>query len=309
MNAHESHEMAPEFRAQLEWQIASALRRESRFATPVAVSLRRLRAAVAVLAVLAVGSMAVVASAQVQNAKQRDTLVEMARAEEMLVALRLDLARAAYQEAQRGFEVGTTGRESLQEAERQVRTMELRLARIRLDIEEIQSTSAAPRNDLQAPLVGKRDFVRDRLALELEAAQRALVTAEQGLRDAQVRVEVGTGSRGALAEAEARLHEARGEMLRLKSMLDLRLQSLNGTIKIEDMAIATRRLELTLRRDWLVRELQAARTRVQEVRGRVDTGLSTQLELKRAEVEALEREIELQKIRREIESLGGVRRN
>ena len=31
----ESHEPSPEFRARLEWQIATALRRDSRFATPV----------------------------------------------------------------------------------------------------------------------------------------------------------------------------------------------------------------------------------------------------------------------------------
>ena len=32
----ESHEIAPEFRARLEWQVESALRRETRFAEPPA---------------------------------------------------------------------------------------------------------------------------------------------------------------------------------------------------------------------------------------------------------------------------------
>jgi outer membrane protein TolC len=76
----------------------------------------------------------------------------------------------------------------------------------------------------------------------------------------------------------------------------------------EELAAALRRMELTLQRERVQRELEIARGRVEEVRRRVSTGLAEQLELKRAEVDLLEREIELQRVRRELEMLAAGRR-
>lgn len=302
------HEVAPEFRAHLEWQIESALRRETRFAAPVAGSLNGLRAAVVVLALLAIGSTAVVVSGEVQDVRQRNVLLDSARSEAELLRVRLDLVRADYQEAQRRFEVGTAGRESLLAAEKELRALEARLKRVQLDIAEIEATSAAPRDELQAPLVGNRDFVDARLLIELETAQWSLSAAEQALREVTKRFDVGMATRAAQLQAEADLAEARAAIQRAVAMRKLRLESLQGVVKVEDVAVAARRLELTLRRDWLQRELELARARVAEVRRQVDVGMATQLELKRVEVEVLERELELKRIQREIEALPAVRR-
>lgn len=304
----ESHEPTEQFRAHLQWQVESALRRETRFAAPAAAGMPWLRAALMVLVGLAAGGIAVIASEQVQDARQRDVLIEAIRSEESLVRVRLDLARADYQEARRRVEVGTAGRETLQDTERQVRAMEAALKRLQLDIEEIQITSAAPRNELNAPLVGQRDFVRDRLALELETAQHALVAAEQAVTQAQQRVEVGTGPRAALLQAEAQLAQARAGMQRVHAALDLRQRSVRGEIGTDDLAPTLRRMELTFQRDRVQREREIARVLIEEVRRRVEVGLASQLELKRAEVELLERDVELQRIRRELEALPAVRR-
>jgi outer membrane protein TolC len=304
-----SHDVRPEFRAHLEWQIESALRRETRFATTAAGGrMPRLRAALVVVAALATGGIAVAASGELQDARQRDLLIATANSEEALVRLRVELARADYDDTRRRFETGTAGRETLQAAERQLHEMEAALARIRLDIEEIRLTSAAPRNDLQAPLVGERDFVRERLTLELETAQRGLVAAEKALEQAKQRVEVGIAPRAAQLQAEAELEQARARLQQLSATLDLRQRALNGEIKAEELATALRRIELRLRNDRLQREMQIARGRVEEVRRLVEIGQGTQLELKRAEVELLERELELQRIRQELEMVGGVRR-
>jgi outer membrane protein TolC len=304
----ESHEITPEFRAHLEWQIESALRRETRFATPISGGVARLRGALVVIAALAVGGIAVAASGELQEARQRELLIETARSEEALVRLRVDLARADYQEARRRFETGTADRETLQAAERQLRAMETALARIQLDIEEIRTTSAAPRNDLQAPLVGQRDFVRERLTLELDTAQHALVAAEQALAQATQRVSVGLAPRAVQLQAEAELAQARARMQQLRATLDLRQRSLRGEIKVEELAPALRRMELTLRRESVQREIEIARGHVEEVRRLMAIGQATQLELKRAEVELLEREVELQRIRQELEMISAVRR-
>ena len=303
-----SHEMRPEFRAHLEWQIESALRRETRFASPAGGRQPRLRAVLVVLAALVTGGIAVAASGELQDARQRDLLIETARSEEALVRLRVELAQADYQDARRRFETGTAGREVLRDAERQLRAMQTELARIQLDIEEIRSTSSAPRNDLQAPLVGLRDFVRDRMALELELAQGALAAAEQQVAQAEQRVRVGAAPRAAQLQAESELARARAEMQQLRATLELRQRFVKGEVKVDELAQAARRMELTLQRELLQREMELARGRVNEVRRLVEIGRATQLDLKRAEVELLEREVELQRIQRELEMVGGVRR-
>lgn len=299
-----AHDITPEFRAHLEWQVESALRRETRFATPVAGPMPRLGAIVALLAALVVGGIAVAASGEWQDARQREAMMETAKSEEALLRLRVQLAEADYQDARTKFETGMAGRETLHAAERQLRAMQAALKRIVLDMEEIGATSAAPRNDLQAPLVGQRDFVRERLALDLDAAQQALVAAELAVAEAQKRVSVGIAPPTAQLQAEAELAQARAHMQQLRAMLELRQRAVKGEIKAEEVATAVRRMELALQRETLTREVELARSRIDQMRRLVDVGQASQLDLKRGEVELLELEVRLQRIRQELEMMG-----
>jgi hypothetical protein len=304
----ELHEPTPEFRAHLEWQIESALRRESRLAAPVGGAIRPLVAALVLVAALATGGVAGLASGRVQDARQRDRLIETARAEENLMRVRVDLSRTAYQDSRRRFEVGAVDRETLAAAERELKSMETSLARIRLDIEEIQMTSLAPRNNLDAPLVGQRDFVRERLALEMATAQDRLATAEQAAAQARQRVEVGTAPRALQRQAEGDVAEARERLQLLGATRDLRQRFLKGEIKAEALAPTLRRSELTLQLEQARREIDSARQRLEEVRRLVDVGQAPQLDLKRSEVDLLEREVEIKRIQQELEMLGTVKR-
>jgi outer membrane protein TolC len=304
----ESHEPTQEFRAHLEWQVESALRRETRFAAPVSAVMPRLRTALIVVVALAVGGMAAIASEQVQDARQRDVLIESARSEEALVRLRVELARVDYQDARGRFEVGTAGRETLLAAQRHLRAMEMSLKRIQLDIEEIQATSAAARQELHAPLVGGRDFVKARLTVDLDTAQHALASSEEALAEVKTRVEIGTATRAAYLQAEAERARARAKMQLVRATLDLRQRALQEKMSVEDLTRELRRMELTVQRERVQHELGIARERVQEARSRFEVGVAGQLELKRAEVELLEREVELLRIRRELESLPAVKR-
>ena len=303
-----SHEPTPEFRAHLEWQIATALRRESRLALPVSHDRPHLRTALIVVVALFAGGVAGVASGRVQDAKQRNQLSEYARAEEFLARVRLELAQAAYQEARRRFELGTVGRDSLMAAETEMQAMETALARIQLDMQEIQITSAVPRNDLEAPLVGKRDFVRERLGLEMTAAQRALTLAEQTLTQAQQRFDVGTSPPAAILQAQAELVAARARMQLLGATLGLRQRYLKGEIKRDALAPALRRVELTLQIERTQQDIAFTSQRVDELRRMVAVGTAMELDLKRAEVDLLERQVEIERIQRELQLLGAVKR-
>ena len=305
---NESHEPTPEFLAHLEWQIQTALRREDRLTSPVSASRRRFGAALLIIAALTTGGIAGIASERVQDARQRSQLVEAARSEVTLLNVRLELVRATYEDMRRKFEVGTADREALLSVEREVRALEASLARARLDIQEIEMTSSVPRNDLDAPLVGKRDFVRERLALDMAAAQSGLTTAEQAVAQAQQRIEVGAAPAAARLQPEGELAQARLRMQVLRAKLELRQRFLKGEIKADALASEMRRVELALQRTRSQRELEIARQRVDEVRRLFEVGQGTELDVKRAEVELLERQLEIKGIQRELEIIGGVKR-
>ena len=302
-----SHEPTPEFRAHLEWQIETAMRRESRLAEPVTSAplggLRRFGTAALVIVALAIGGAAGIASERVQDVKTRDQLLESARAEESLLRTRMELARSEFQEARKRFEVGATGRESLIAAEQQLRAMEAALARLQLDMEEMRATRSAPRNELNAPLVGQRDFVRDRLMIDLERKQQSLAAAEQALAQARERVNVGLAMQAAQLEAESQLAAARAAMLSLQAQLDARQKVLRREITGEEAARMVRQKEMTLQLERGQKEIQMLKQRLDEARKQLQVGALSQVEVKRAELQLLEREVELKMLQQQLDAI------
>lgn len=309
MTGHaDRQEMRPEFRAHLEWQIETALRRESRFVEPVTRRVSKLGAALVLLAAMASGAGAVAASQELQDSKERAALLDAVKADLDVARLRLELARTAYQNEQRRVEVGVVSRESLRAAEAELKAMEALVKKLTIDADEVRLTAKAPRNDLQAPVVEKRDFVSDRLSIDLLSAQAALVAAEQGMQDTKRRFDVGIASRVAMLQAEMEIAQTRARLKELQDTLDLRRRAAAGEVKPEDVASQQRRLELNAQLARVESDLTVARARIEEVRRQSQVGQATELDVKRAEIELLERQAELQRLRQEIERLGSVRR-
>ena len=302
MTQHDPHEPSPEFVAHLEWQIRSAIRRETRLTAPVS-GIRRLRAAAAMAAAVIVGAAGGVASGQIQDSVQRNQLVQSTRAEQELTQMRYELAKAEYESMKRRFDLGTTDRESLTSSELQYREMETAIRRLKIDMDEILATSAPPRRDLDAPVVGKRDFVRERLMLDLELAQQALAAAERTHKVMQGRVSIGTAPDTARLQAEVDVVLAMQKMQQLRTNLELRQQLLSGRLQADALVLEVRRTELTLAHDRAVHELALARHRLEALKKRAAVGLAGQLEVKRAEIAILEGEMEMQRIRTELDAL------
>jgi outer membrane protein TolC len=301
---NERHEPTPEFRAFLEAEIAMNVRRQARAASWAPPDTRRFRTPALVLTAFLVGAAAVSVPAQVEEAKQREALTAASRVEEQLAATRLDLARAALDEARRKFEVGVMPRTSLAAAEAEVQAMESSLARIRLNQEEIRATAAPPRDEITAPLVGSRDFVSDRLQLDLRAAQQRLSSLEAGAAEIERRFEVGTASPLAVLEAQTEVAHARGNLQVLSGRLGLRRDFLKQALAAADAERRLQRLELVQQADTARRLLDLAKKRVEQLRSRFEVGQAERLDVMRAEVELLERETELQMLSRRLEQLG-----
>jgi outer membrane protein TolC len=301
-----SHEPTPEFRSHLEWQIETAMRRESRLAEPVTGSAPTgwLRTAVVVLVALAVGGAAGIASERVQDAQTRNQLIENAKSELALMQMRVEMARGEYQDARRRFEMGAADNDAVARAERQLRAMESALNRLKLNIEETERTSAPPRDELNAPLVSDRDFVRDRLKLELDTAQQELAAAEDGVAKANARFHAGLVPPAALVQADSHLALAKHHMQELRLRLEFRQKYLQEQMNAEELAGHMRRAQLTLEAELTKQQLEAAKRRVADVRRQVEIGIATQLDLKRGEIEILELEVKLKNIQQQLAAMG-----
>ena len=300
----QSHEPSAEFRAHLEWQLETAMRRESRLAEPVTASplggLRRWGTAALVLVALAVGGAAGIASERVQDARTRNLLLESAQAERELLQVRYNLATAELKEARRRFDVGAAGREELAEAMRRAAAAESALARQSIDIKEIEKTSAAPRNELSAPKVGNTDFVAQRLEVDLSLAQRELAAAEEAVAKAKERFEVGIESQAGMMRADTERVMARHQLQELRLRLELRNKYLTDQLTAEQLTVAARQAELALQADLVRQQLAAAQARMQSLKRMVEIGTTSQLDLKRAEVELLELELKLKRIQQQL---------
>ena len=173
------HMPQPEFVRHLEWQLQSELRRRSRWpaARPRRVG-KVLRFAALILASALLGAATVVGTVHIQDAAEKKLLLARAAVEVDTARLELDNAEESLQYATRLHERGFVTTADLDEARhrRAVATRKMKTAQRRH--EEVKTTGRQPNERLDAPLVGDRDFVVERLESKLEDA-RAAVVAQQ----------------------------------------------------------------------------------------------------------------------------------
>ena len=302
------HEPSPEFRAHLEWQLETAMRRESRLSAPVTAAgrfraLRSAGTAILVGLALVVGGAAGIASERVQDAKTRNQLLENAKAEQQLLKTRYDLAMADLNESRRRFEIGAVGREEVNEAQRRATAAERALTRLSIDIMEIEKTSAPPRDELTAPKVGTTDFVARRIENDLNQAQRNLAAAEEALAKTRQRVEAGVVPNAALLQAQIEQMASLQHLQELRMRRELREKYLQEQLTAEQLTQSMQRGQLTLELDLTRQQMTLARARLESMKSMVETGAVSPLEAKRAEVELLELELKLKRLQQQLASV------
>jgi hypothetical protein len=296
----------PEFRAQLESEISRAYRRETRLGGPDREPpRRRLRGVGLLAACLALGAASGIVSAQARDFARRDSLLDAARAELAIMTLRLDLARVRVVEASRKASIGALDPDGVASAESELRSMEARAARVKLNIDEIGMGSQPPRDELNAPLVGGRDFVTERIRLDLADAQQQLELAERMLRLVARRVRVGSASELARSEAQLQVARASVALATLGERLSLRREFVEKGTPADELA---KRLETArLRQDIRVAQqaLELAQARAANVDRQRAVGTATELDAMRAHIEVKERELELSQLITQLQRVGG----
>lgn len=297
MTTDDTHAPTKEFVDHLEWEVVSAFRRETRLdeqrrsrQTPW------LRAAAVVLVSLAIGATAGLASAQMRDGARRDSLLDAAKADAALAALRLDLAQQQAADAKRKADVGAITVQSLLDAEAQLRLMEALAMRAKYNIDEINASALPPRDDLGAPLVKGRDFVKDRIQLDLFAAQQRLTALEAAQTEAERRVRVGAALQATQIEAQGEVLRARAALAALAARLNLRKEFLEKGTPVDELSRRLREAELRGDAYTAQQSLSLAQARLALIEKQRSAGVVGDVELLSAQLQVREQQIELQRL-------------
>jgi len=288
MNAFET-QPDPEFLAHLEWQVRTEARRESRFAKPApAIGWRRLRAAAVLVLALGLGAGGVFAAQELQRSREAGLRSAQWKVRCELADARLRMATQERDELRASFEAGAIGAGECAQAERERQQLEHARARLLNEAAEVAQTGREPSDRISAPLVGGRDFVRERLELAASDARAQMQGAEERKALAEERHAAGVTTDTDLSEAGQRCKQALGQQKLLERRLALRAAFLDGRssaleVELDDLradaqgAAADQRDELAAAREALVRadalaqagmisqqELRAAQRRISE---------------------------------------------
>ena len=302
MTTHDPiHSPTPEFRASLERDVLQAFHDERPALKPR--RLARFRTPMTLAAGLVIGMGSQFAVGQVQKNRVRDDLELSIEYKRQVAASRLELAKANYDLAKRKFDVGSVSRTDLLAAEADLRAEEAAAFRVRLDLQEVRETAMAPRDELWAPLVGSRDFVKERLNADASAAQRKLESVQAAAAEAERAFGVGMITRAALDDALATAEQAKSDFDLIAYRITLRRQALEEHTSPE---VVTQRLERIQRvRDVqrIERSLEALQRQSNSARDRLNAGVVDSLEVLRLRVRVLEMRAELQRVRARLQSL------
>jgi outer membrane protein TolC len=284
----ELHEPDPWFRDYLEGQLRGELRRGRR--------IRQIRQFAIVFVSLIAGSSVGVASAQIRRNTQRDSVLEAAQVHAGIDETRLSVARAELALVQKKFDTGIVGRDAVTEAYAQLRSAEVDLEIDALNIEEIRATKLPPRDDLNAPVVGGRDFVKLRLQLRMMVLQQRLDAAQEQAKEQQRRLNAGAVDRLAVLESQAVLQKAQADLTLIARKIELRDQYVTKQTTFEALSRTINDLELRNEYQVAAQGLQLASERLDLMQKRRAAGAAQDVDVLRAELEVRERQIEVRNL-------------
>ncbi|MFC1627621.1 hypothetical protein ACFL3H_00735 [Gemmatimonadota bacterium] len=297
-----THEPTSEFIARLEWQVRSTLSRRDRFSMPTRRPVQQvMKMAALLLLSIFLGAAGVATADQVQESRARELLLQRIDFEMQLAGAQLQLLRTRVSEIRDQVEGGLAHEAVLRTATFEMRGAELHYTRLQLDREEISLSGREPQQNVSAPRIGGRDFVSERLELEIARTSDECELVEAGLTRTRELIEQGMLNRSESLEQEAALSSLKLHLRYLTSLHDLRAQFLEGKIsrdKVEQEALlaeAESRLDHT--------SLAAAQVELRRVEELYQKGAVTESELMQARIKVITAEFKLQQVLVRIEQL------
>jgi multidrug resistance efflux pump len=236
-----THEPNPQFVERLEWQLATEYRRMTRQRSSGRVAVPRRMVAFAIVAgVLLTGVAAIRAAEFVQDAWRKKIEVARAETEVLLQQARLESGREMAARTETLAAKGLAHQEEYRVLKLGQEQAGLDLERARLNLEEVKRSGVAPRDELYAPFVGGRDFVSERLAVEIKKIELDAELLADRLTRLRGLQEKGLVSRDEPDSAERETAARKGLIDEIAKRLELRKRFVAGRISAREVEIAGR---------------------------------------------------------------------
>lgn len=298
------HQPRPEFISHLEWQIRTAVQRRDRFAAPVRQNhWPKMRSAALILVSVLCGAAGVLATEEIQDIKTREMLLAQVEGQIRIVELQMQLVRTHLAEIQEQHQDQLVGEEAVLAATIKCREVEAEFARLRLDQEEIRISGKEPQNAISAPLIGGRDFVTERLRLQLSVAQEHASVIEKRLARLRALEDSGLINTAEVEKVMAEFMEASNRAEYFRYMIRARQRFIKGELTGEEVE---REVELSEARNQLESKrllFETARNRFSRIKSLLESGAVNESELMRSQLELLEREVELQLLQMRLQQI------
>jgi hypothetical protein len=190
-----------------------------------------------VLCSILTGMMASSTVAHFQEISRRQLLLAKEETQIRLVESKLELMREQQAELARKIEAGLMPAVEKESMDGQIARLEIERQRRQLDYEEILESGRAPRDDLAAPLVDDRDFVTERLELEMQSLHRIEEQVQAEGAYIRQRVDLGLIHPQELEPFEMQLDRLTGARDELQRKMDLRARYLSGELSAEQVEL------------------------------------------------------------------------
>lgn len=304
-----TYEPDSRFVERLEWQLASEYRRTNCLkpsSGKVAVP-RRMVAVALLIGVLTTGVAVIKAAEYIKDSWRKGIEIARVGTEVQLKKAHLESTREMAARAETLASSGLIREEESQVLELGVEKAALDVDRSLLNLDEVKASGVAPRDELYAPVLGGRDFVSERLKIQIKDVERELELLGSRLDRSKRLVEVGVASEGDLDLIQAEIAARKAMVDETQKRIDLRKRYVAGEVTAQEveigdrMAVAEKDLrQAQTRVDSLMKQLE--RSKAQEAVGMISPRETSRL---RYALDAAQAELKLAAL--EVDVLGKVK--
>ena len=238
----EIYEPDNQFLERLEWQLSSEYRRASRLkpsSRKIAIP-RRIVAAACMVGILMTAVAAIKAADYIQDSWRKKIEIARAETEIKLRKAHLESIRERVSRAEMRFSNGMIREEEYRMIQIAVERAELDLKKSLLNLEEVKASGETPRDELYAPLVGSRDFVSERLKIEIEMIELDSERFESRAERFKQLVAKGLAKGDELSQIQTEIASRKVMIDKIQERLDLRKRFVSGEITAQEVEIKDR---------------------------------------------------------------------
>lgn len=297
------HEPDKQFVDKLEWQIGGEVRRRNCAAASAHPLWKLARVAALVIVSMTLGAAAMGASYQIEESWRRELIEADLEVRLELARKRLELAAEEVAAVEQRVAVGVAGAEEQAQMRMFLTDTEARVRLLELQLEEVRATGREPVGEVSSPVVRGRDFVTERLEVELGVAEQMLELVQPEVDRALRRYEIGVDDRAQVEMMRLSLAEYEQRVESLRDRLAIRADFIAGRISAVEAELMVRLSDTEGRTELARRRFELVQQEVDQVRQRVDMGVEERRSLRAYELQLAEAEADLRLAEVELEVL------